>query len=87
MSLLCVGLPMDGVWCNLHVLLCLMVVRAAIACYMSCFVVGFLACGCLLWFVVVVLCCVLFWGCCCVLLCVVVAVLFSVVPCVVVVSC
>ena len=87
MLLLCVGLPMAGVWFNLHVLLCLMVVRDAIACYMSGVVVGFLACGCLLWFVVAVLCCGLFGGCCRVLLCVVVAVLFSVVPCVVVVSC
>ena len=39
-----------------------MVVRAAVACYMSCVVVGFLDCGCLLWLVVVVLCCVLFGG-------------------------
>ena len=87
MWLLCVGLPMVGVWRNLHVLLCLRVVRAAIACYMSCVVVCFLARGCLLWFVVVVLCCVLCVGCRCVLLGVVVVVLFIVVLCAVVVKC
>ena len=78
-----VALPMVGVWCNWRVLLCLMVVRATIVCYMSCVAVGVLGCRCLLRFVVVGLCCVLFFGllrvavCCC-------CVLFSVVPCVVV---
>ena len=56
MSLLSVGLPMVGVWCNVRVLLCLMVVRAAIACYTSSVVVDVIVCCCVLWFDVVVLC-------------------------------
>ena len=72
--LLFVGLPMVGVWCNWRVLLCLMAVRAAIVCYMSCVVACVVGCCGLLRFVVMVLCCVLLFGCGCVLLCVVGAV-------------
>ena len=49
---------MVGVWCNVRVLLCLMLVRAAFACSMSFVGAGVLVCCCLSWFVVVVLCCV-----------------------------
>ena len=57
LSLLFVGLPMVGVWCIWRVLLCLMAVRAAIVCYMSCVAVGVLGRN-LLRFAVVGVCCI-----------------------------